>query len=141
QSESYNGCTFVKYWMHNGLMRIHSQTSKIKSDAEPQKMSKSLGNEIVVSEIFKRHQPETLRFFLLATHYRRPIDYSEERLEEVQRGLEGFYRFFERFQRITTQSFYSLQAPVRRGPFDMNGANAQFLVDVGRHRSAFLVNM
>ena len=52
QSESFNGCTFVNYWMHNGLMRIHSQTSKIKSDKpdEPQKMSKSLGNEIVVSE-------------------------------------------------------------------------------------------
>src|SRR5580693_2555494 len=51
QSESYNGCTFARYWMHNGLMRIHSQASKIKGDrpgekSEPQKMSKSLGNEI-----------------------------------------------------------------------------------------------
>jgi cysteinyl-tRNA synthetase len=109
QSESYNGVPFVNYWMHNGLMRIHSQAGKIKGDhAEPQKMSKSLGNEIVVREIFKRHQPETLRFFLLATHYRRPIDYSEERLEEVRRGLDGFYRFFERFERITKSSFYEL---------------------------------
>ena len=127
QSESYNGCTFVNYWMHNGLMRIHSQASKIKDASplapggrgvggeggtEPQKMSKSLGNEIVVSEIFKRHQAETLRFFLLATHYRRPIDYSEERLEEVRRGLDGFYRFFERFERITKKSFFTLPASV-----------------------------
>ncbi|MBM3995858.1 MAG: cysteine--tRNA ligase [Planctomycetes bacterium] len=113
QSESFNGVPFVNYWMHNGLMRIHSQTSKIKDakpgDDEPQKMSKSLGNEIVVHKLFERGvQPETLRFFLLATHYRRPIDYSEDRLAEVQRGLDGFYRFFERYERITKSSFYDL---------------------------------
>src|SRR5439155_10531619 len=61
QSESYNGVPFVNYWMHNGLM---------KTGAE--KMSKSKGNEIVVSSLLQRHQPETLRFFLLSTHYRRP---------------------------------------------------------------------
>jgi cysteinyl-tRNA synthetase len=114
QSESYNGATFVNYWMHNGLMRISKQKGKIKGDkpgeaSGPQKMSKSLGNEIVVSKLFDNGvQPETLRFFLLATHYRRPIDYSEERLEEVQRGLDGFYRFFERYERIVKKSFYSL---------------------------------
>src|SRR5205809_4755165 len=100
QSESYTGKTFVRYWMHNGLMKT--------GDA---KMSKSKGNEIVVSELLKRHEPETLRFFLVSTHYRRPIDYSEDRLEEVRRGLDGFYRFFERYQRITKTSFYDLQAP------------------------------
>lgn len=115
QSESFNGVPFVNYWMHNGLMRIHSQASKIKdakTGDEPQKMSKSLGNEIVVHKLFERGvQPETLRFFLLATHYRRPIDYSEERLEEVGRGLDGFYRFFERYERITKESFYRVKAP------------------------------
>src|SRR6266446_7228840 len=100
QSESYNGVTFVRYWMHNGLMKTGSE-----------KMSKSKGNEIVVAEMLKRHEAETLRFFLLATHYRRPIDFSEDRLEEIRRGLEGFYRFFERFQRITKKSFYDLQPP------------------------------
>ncbi|MSQ95352.1 MAG: cysteine--tRNA ligase [Gemmataceae bacterium] len=122
QSESYNGCTFANFWMHNGLMRIHSQASKIKDakprDDEPQKMSKSLGNEIVVHKLFERGiQPETLRFFLLATHYRRPIDYSEERLAEVGRGLDGFYRFFERFERINNKrNFYQpLPANVARG--------------------------
>jgi len=122
QSESYNGATFVNYWMHNGLMRISKQEGKIKGDkpgeesSGPQKMSKSLGNEIVVSKLFDRGiQPETLRFFLLATHYRRPIDYSEERLEEVRRGLDGFYRFFERYERIARNSFYSLPSPPGRG--------------------------
>jgi cysteinyl-tRNA synthetase len=105
QSESYNGVPFVRYWMHHGLMKTGTE-----------KMSKSKGNEIVVSELLKRHEPETLRFFLLATHYRRPIDYSEERLEEVRRGLDGFYRFFERFFRITKTSFYDLKPPTKRRP-------------------------
>src|SRR4051794_24572147 len=57
QSESYTGVPFVRYWMHNGLMKVGSG-----------KMSKSQGNEIVVSELLQRHQPETLRYFLLSTH-------------------------------------------------------------------------
>src|SRR5438105_13680573 len=101
QSESYTGVRFVRYWMHNGLMKTGTE-----------KMSKSKGNEIVVAELLKRHEPQTLRFFLLSTHYRRPIDFSEERLEEVRRGLDGFYRFFERFERITKQSFYEFKRPL-----------------------------
>jgi cysteinyl-tRNA synthetase len=127
QSESYTGKPFVRYWMHNGLMKVGSG-----------KMAKSRGNEIVVSDLLERYPPETLRFFLLTTHYRRPIDFSDERLDEIERGLEGFYRFFERFQRILGSRFYELQAPAKRGSFDLNGAEAEFLVEVGRHRSAFL---
>src|SRR5438876_6089017 len=106
QSESFTGETFARHWMHNGLMKVGTG-----------KMSKSQGNEIVVSELLKDQQPETLRFFLLTTHYRRPIDYSEERLEELRRGLEGFYRFFERYERVTRTSFYDLEAPTRRADF------------------------
>jgi cysteinyl-tRNA synthetase len=109
QSESYTGKPFVRYWLHNGLMKIRSQSRKIKDDpnaaGELEKMSKSLGNEIVVSKVFEKHAPETLRVLLLSTHYRSPIEYSEDRLVELRRGLEGFYRFFERFQRITGESF------------------------------------
>src|SRR5262245_36657374 len=86
QSESYTDEPFARYWMHNGLMRIRAQASKIKADpgADPgeegrlEKMSKSLGNEIVVSAVFKRHDPETLRLLLVSTHYRSPIEYSED---------------------------------------------------------------
>jgi cysteinyl-tRNA synthetase len=102
QSESYTGKPFVRYWMHNGLMKTGDR-----------KMSKSEGNEIVVTELLKRHAPETLRLLLLSSHYRSPIEYSEDRLREVRRSLEGFYRFFERYEQITGQSFYQL--PVREG--------------------------
>src|SRR5271166_3520807 len=76
QSESLTGKPFVHYWMHNGLMKSRGE-----------KMSKSKGNEAVVSQVLQRHQPETLRFLLLTSNYRRPIEYSEERLREVRRGL------------------------------------------------------
>jgi len=110
QSESFNGCTFVNYWMHNGLMKIDgAKVSKTKEEEQKKKAT------LVVSEVLKRFEPETLRFFLLATHYRRPIDYSEERLEEVRRGLDGFYRFFERCERIAHKSFYALPAPTAHG--------------------------
>ena len=130
QSESYHGTTFVHYWMHNGLMKTGTE-----------KMSKSKGNEIVVSELLKRHDPETLRFFLLSTHYRRPIDYSEERLEEVRRGLDGFYRFFERFEKITGTSFYELKASMKRRPMLPNDKAAIFLSEVVGLWEKFLEHM
>jgi cysteinyl-tRNA synthetase len=89
-----------------------------------------------VSDLLKRHGPDTLRFFLLATHYRSPIDYSEDRLEEVRRGLDGFHRFFERFGRVSGGSYYDLPAPATRAAFDTGGS--AFLAEVARHREAFL---
>jgi cysteinyl-tRNA synthetase len=130
QSESFNGKQFVRYWMHNGLMKT--------GDA---KMSKSKGNEIVVAELLKRHEPETLRFFLLSTHYRRPIDYSEERLEEVRRGLDGFYRFFERCRRIDKTAFHELHAPKKRGAFEPAEPGSEFLTEVRRLWEMFLSHM
>ena len=127
QSECFTGVPFARYWLHNGLMKTGDD-----------KMSKSKGNEVVVSVLLEHHKPETLRFFLLATHYRRPIDFSGERLGEVQRSLENFYRFFERFRRITNQSFFDLEAPTRRGPFDPMVPGSDFLVEVARYREAFL---
>lgn len=130
QSESYTGAPFVRYWMHNGLMRIGDR-----------KMSKSEGNEIVVSKLLERHSPETIRFFILSTHYRRPIDYNkgEERLEEIRRALAGFYRFFERFERISGKSFYTLPAPEKRGPFE--AGDSEFLKQIGELREQFLGHM
>lgn len=142
QSESYSGEPFARYWMHNGLMRIRSQASKIKDAAgvdESEKMSKSLGNEIVVSEMLKRHEPATLRLLLLGTHYRSPIEYSEERLAELKRGLDGFHRLFERYQRVTGESFYTLDAPARLAAYE--AGPGEFGGEVARLRAAFLEAM
>src|SRR5947207_2612145 len=104
QSESYTDQTFARYWMHNGLLKMGHA-----------KMAGSVGNVVNVADLLEKHSPETVRFLLLSTHYRSPIEYSEDRLAEVKRSLDNFHRFFERYQRVTGQSFYQLQAPARRG--------------------------
>jgi cysteinyl-tRNA synthetase len=124
QSESYTGETFARYWMHNGLLRMGTA-----------KMAGSVGNVVNIADLLKQHHPETVRFLLLATHYRSPIEYSEERLQEIRRSLEGFYRFFERYQRVTKASFYDLAAPATKGP--QVGGTA-FLAEVAGLRERFL---
>jgi cysteinyl-tRNA synthetase len=136
QSESYTHKLFVRYWMHNGLMKIGGE--KISKTHEEEQKKKAT---LVVSEVLEKHHPETVRFLLLSTHYRRPIDYSEERLREIRRGLDNFYRFFERYQRVTGGSFYGLQAPVKHGPFHPGEGDTEFLTEVAQHREAFLEAM
>jgi cysteinyl-tRNA synthetase len=80
QSEAANGCQFVRYWLHNGFVNINSE-----------KMSKSLGNFFTIREVLERFDPETLRFFILSAHYRSPIDFSDQNLNEAQTGLERIY--------------------------------------------------
>lgn len=78
QSEAYTGAEpFVRYWLHNGFITVNEE-----------KMSKSLGNFFLVKDILAHYPPEVLRFFILATHYRSPLDFSDERLTEAARGLE-----------------------------------------------------
>jgi len=80
QSEAANGCRFVNYWLHNGFVNINSE-----------KMSKSLGNFFTIRDVLQKFDPETLRFFILSAHYRSPIDFSDQSLEEAQTGLDRIY--------------------------------------------------
>lgn len=77
QSEAATGKPFAKYWMHNGFITINQE-----------KMSKSLGNFFLVREILDKFAPEIVRFYLLSTHYRSPLDFDDEKLTASQRGLE-----------------------------------------------------
>ncbi len=130
QSESFTGQPFARYWMHNGLLKMGQA-----------KMAGSVGNVVNVVDLLGQHDPETVRFLLLGTHYRSPIEYSEKRLEEVRRSLEGFYRFFERFQRITGTSFYSLQPPTTRRRFEPGEPSSDFLVEIVRLWEQFMEHM
>jgi len=107
QSESRHAKPMARYWLHNGLMQDSSEVGKVggrhtrpaEGDLAAQevgKISKSRGDN-PFRELLELFQPETIRFFLLATHYRRPIDFSEERIREVETGLSTFYRFFKRY--------------------------------------------
>src|SRR5262245_42890588 len=97
QSESATGKEFARVWMHNGLLKMGTA-----------KMAGSVGNVVNIADLLQRHSPETVRFLLLGTHYRSPIEDSEERLTEVAKSLQSFYRFFERYERITGESFYAI---------------------------------
>jgi cysteinyl-tRNA synthetase len=97
QSESFTGKPFARVWMHNGLLKMGHA-----------KMAGSVGNVVNIADLLQRHHPETVRFLLLATHYRSPIEYSDERLVEVGKALQSFYRYFERYERITGEPFYAL---------------------------------
>jgi cysteinyl-tRNA synthetase len=80
QSECANGKTFVNTWMHAGAIRVNKE-----------KMSKSLGNFFTIREIFEKYPPEIVRYFLVSSHYRSQVDYSEESLEEAGRTLTRLY--------------------------------------------------
>lgn len=80
QSECANGCTFSKYWMHNGYINVDNV-----------KMSKSLGNFKTVREIANVYGYEVIRYFLISSHYRSPINYSLEIIEQCKSALERLY--------------------------------------------------
>ena len=80
QSEAATGKRFAKYWIHNGFVNIRAE-----------KMSKSLGNVLNIRDILKEIHPETLRLFLLSSHYRSPLDYNETSMREAASGLERLY--------------------------------------------------
>ena len=98
QSECCTGKPFAKYWMHNGLTRI--KTKAASGQWQDEKMSKSIGNVVGAAEMVDQLGPELVRYFLLSTHYRRPIEYSDEVLSNCQKALSAFTRLFERVQRL-----------------------------------------
>ena len=88
QSEAAFGKTFVRYWIHNGFVNINQE-----------KMSKSLGNFIVLKEMIKHYHPEALRLFLLSKHYRSPVDFTDKAMNEAVSGLDKIYGLLERIEK------------------------------------------
>jgi len=84
QSEAYSGKTFVNHWLHNGFVNINQE-----------KMSKSLGNFFMIRDILDQYDAEVVRLFLLSTHYRSPIDFSDANLKDARAGLDRFYTMKE----------------------------------------------
>jgi len=80
QSEGATGHKFVNLWMHVGFVRVNEE-----------KMSKSLGNFFTIREVLKQYSAEELRYFILASHYRSPLDYTDENLKNARAALTGFY--------------------------------------------------
>ncbi len=103
QSCGATGKEFARYWIHNGFVQINQE-----------KMSKSLGNFFTIREIFEKSvwseevTGEVLRYFLLATQYRGPLDFSDYAMKEAKQALDGFYDLFQRLRetgdRVTSET-------------------------------------
>ena len=154
QAESCTGKTFARYWLHNGLMQAGKTTGKVGGqhdrhgdspvDQAAQEANKLAGSKgaASVKDLFKVHQPETVRFFLLSTHYRSPIDFSEENILQTGRSLEGFYRLFETYERITGESFYGLKAATTRtDSIKLQGEPQAFLAEISQFRDRFVESL
>ncbi len=91
QSEAATSRPFARYWVHNGLVNLGAE-----------KMSKSLGNFPTIRELTQRHRADVFRLWSLGTHYRSPVEWSEDRLPESARALERFTRLFHDVQTFWT---------------------------------------
>lgn len=80
QSEAATGETFVNVWMHNGFVRV-----------DEEKMSKSLGNFFTIRDVLQQYAPEVLRYFILSSHYRSPLNYSDQHLDNAKGALTTLY--------------------------------------------------
>lgn len=98
QSECCTGKTFAKYWLHNGLTRMATKVAG--GQIKQEKMSKSLGNVLDPVALVNEHGSELVRYLLLSTHYRSPIDFSDAVVQSSKKGLSTFARLFERVERL-----------------------------------------
>ena len=111
QSEACSGVSpFVRYWLHNGFITVNEE-----------KMSKSLGNFFLVKDILEHYPPEVLRFFILSTHYRSQLNFSDEQLDEAAKGLERLRTAVQNLQ-------YLAGVSVAKGP----SAQAEALLQAGQ---------
>ena len=92
QSEAYTGKPFAKYWVHNGFITV-----------DREKMSKSLGNFFTIQDILAKFDAEVIRFFLLSTHYRSPIEFSDEQLKEAELSIDRYYTTAVRIRDFLSQ--------------------------------------
>ncbi|MCX8084317.1 MAG: cysteine--tRNA ligase [Calditerrivibrio sp.] len=103
QSEAAEGKEFARYWVHNGFVNINKE-----------KMSKSLGNFFTIRDVLKEIDPEVLRFFLLTTHYRSPLDFSFENLLEAENAIDRIYTALDELE----NSNYNDRRPPQKGEID-----------------------
>jgi cysteinyl-tRNA synthetase len=109
QSEGATGKPFVRYWLHNGFVNVNHE-----------KMSKSLGNFFTIRDILKEYDAEVLRFFILTAHYRSPIDFSDQNMNEARAGLTRFYEALANANDFLSSAQPQSQQPERAEIAELN---------------------
>jgi cysteinyl-tRNA synthetase len=114
QSEACNGEKFVNYWMHNGFVRVNEE-----------KMSKSLGNFFVLREVLENYRAEEIRYFIVSSHYRSQLNYSEEQLDHARSALQRFYTALQDTETVEVPADSEYQRRFEQAlEDDFNTANA-----------------
>jgi len=106
QACAANGGDFARYWLHNGFVNINAE-----------KMSKSLGNFFTIREVLKKYHPEVLRMFVLGTHYRSPLDFSDSALDAAKAGLDRLYETKLRWEKRGEQIEQHTDKDLEFSPF------------------------
>lgn len=119
QSECANGCTFANYWMHNGYINVDNV-----------KMSKSLGNFKTVREIANVYGYEVIRYFLISSHYRSPINYSLDIIEQCKSALERLYTCRD-----------SLDFAIKNAAEETKENDAELIAELDKRREQFITAM
>lgn len=119
QSECANGCTFSRYWMHNGYINVDNV-----------KMSKSLGNFKTVREIAEAYGYEVIRYFLISSHYRSPINYSLDIIEQCKSALERLYTCRE-----------SLDFAIKNASKENDNSDSEFISELDKRKEQFIEAM
>jgi cysteinyl-tRNA synthetase len=147
QSECCHGKPMVNYWMHNGLMRA-AAAGKVGGRGERESEQATVDTKISrskgaggLADLISRQGGEPIRFFLLRTHYRSTIVFSEEGVAEAGTALEAFHRLFERYERVTGESFYALPVIERRSEGEWDPGEDPLLKEVHASRRRFLAKM
>jgi cysteinyl-tRNA synthetase len=137
----------VNYWLHNGLMQA-ATAGKVGGRGEREREEADVDTKISrskgaggLADLIRRQGGERIRFFLLRTHYRSTIVFSEAGLEEAGVALETFHRFFDRYARISGRSFYELQPITRRSAGDFDAQGDPLLQEVAARRQGYLAKM
>ncbi len=115
QSEAATGQPFANYWVHNGFVQVNSE-----------KMSKSLGNFFTIRDILAKFLPETLRYFLLTMHYRSPLDFSFEAMEEAEKGLKRVYAALSQMEQSLAGEKWSKGAFPQELVQELDGLEAEW---------------
>jgi len=140
QSESCTGKPFVKYWMHNGLTRVRTKAKSGEWTVDD--MHESSGNAIRIADLLTQHGPELIRYLLLSTHYRRPIEFNDDVLTEARKGLGAFHRLFERIERLAGAKLDSETKDMDQHSGDMlQGEHEHFAREVLSAKMRFLESM
>jgi cysteinyl-tRNA synthetase len=114
QSESCNGEKFVNYWMHNGFVRVNEE-----------KMSKSLGNFFILREVLENYRAEEIRYFIISSHYRSQLNYSEDQLDNARAALQRLYAALQDTQSVEVPADSEYQRRFEQAlNDDFNTANA-----------------